>query len=235
MSAAAALAREHGVRVNAIASAVQSHVRKIALTADPADIDLWWSRVAPSVEALVQRGSVVTADLAARFLAQHAALNGVTLTPQLYAAVAEQVNTALRVTGPVAFKTHIRLGGDELSSVGTMAKRLSASSSRLVLSGSRGTISGAVRDGGIAGYRRVSDGKPCAFCAMLLGRGAVYSADTADFHAHDGDGCSAEPLYEREPEPQNVRDLQDQWAEVTAGKTGSAALRAWSDHWQGTV
>jgi hypothetical protein len=30
---------------------------------------------------------------------------------------------------------------------------------------------------------------------MLAGRGSVYSADTAEFEAHDHCGCSAEPVY----------------------------------------
>jgi hypothetical protein len=30
---------------------------------------------------------------------------------------------------------------------------------------------------------------------MLAGRGAVYSADTVDFHTHGHCGCTAEPVY----------------------------------------
>jgi hypothetical protein len=88
-----------------------------------------------------------------------------------------------------------------------------------------------VRDGAIAGYRRVGSGHPCHFCAMLIGRGAVYSAEGADFHAHDGDGCRPEPLYRREDEPQDVLRLQEQWAEATRGKSGADALRAWRGAW----
>ncbi|AWY05692.1 ADP-ribosyltransferase domain and MuF-like fusion protein [Microbacterium phage Percival] len=42
----------------------------------------------------------------------------------------------------------------------------------------------------IKGWARVSDGNPCGFCAMLVGRGPVYSEDTASFDAHDRCGCS---------------------------------------------
>ncbi|MDR6868709.1 hypothetical protein J2Y69_003333 [Microbacterium resistens] len=42
----------------------------------------------------------------------------------------------------------------------------------------------------IKGWARVSDGNPCGFCAMLVGRGPVYSEDTANFDAHDRCGCS---------------------------------------------
>lgn len=45
-------------------------------------------------------------------------------------------------------------------------------------------------------WRRVTDGKPCEFCAMLAGRGPVYTsedaADGGQYHAHCG--CTAEPF-----------------------------------------
>lgn len=42
----------------------------------------------------------------------------------------------------------------------------------------------------IKGWARVTDGKPCGFCAMLVGRGPVYSEHTAGFESHDKCGCS---------------------------------------------
>lgn len=42
----------------------------------------------------------------------------------------------------------------------------------------------------IKGWARVSDGNPCGFCAMLVGRGPVYAEDTASFDSHDRCGCS---------------------------------------------
>lgn len=44
------------------------------------------------------------------------------------------------------------------------------------------------------GWQRVGVGK-CDFCQMLLGRGAVYTEDTADFPAHDNCNCGAEPAF----------------------------------------
>jgi hypothetical protein len=43
--------------------------------------------------------------------------------------------------------------------------------------------------------QRVLGGAGCDFCQMLAGRGEVYSAETADFEAHDHCGCTAEPIY----------------------------------------
>jgi len=82
----------------------------------------------------------------------------------------------------------------------------------------------------VAGFRRVTSGSPCAFCSMLASRGAVYSRRGADFQAHDGCSCSPEPVWEHEQEPPEVVELQRQWREVTAGKSGKDALRAWRRH-----
>lgn len=41
--------------------------------------------------------------------------------------------------------------------------------------------------------RRTAGG--CDFCQMLAGRGAVYSADTADFKSHDDCNCVAVPVF----------------------------------------
>lgn len=44
------------------------------------------------------------------------------------------------------------------------------------------------------GWQRTGSGD-CDFCAMLLGRGAVYTEATADFEAHDNCNCQAEPAF----------------------------------------
>jgi hypothetical protein len=53
----------------------------------------------------------------------------------------------------------------------------------------------AVEDRAARGWQRVGDGKSCAFCAMLIGRGAVYTEASADFTSHDHCGCSAAPAW----------------------------------------
>lgn len=68
-----------------------------------------------------------------------------------------------------------------------------------VLAGGRKTVEKTARkDPRALGWRRVSDGHPCAFCAMLVTRGPAYlSGETAGigkkFHAHCG--CTVEPVY----------------------------------------
>lgn len=58
----------------------------------------------------------------------------------------------------------------------------------------------AVADPGARGWQRVGSGE-CAFCAMLIGRGAVYSEASADFASHDHCNCSAVPAWNGQPRP----------------------------------
>lgn len=66
----------------------------------------------------------------------------------------------------------------------------------------RDTVTGsAVADPAADGWQRVGDGSTCAFCSMLIGRGAVYSEASADFASHDKCGCSAVPAWSGQPRP----------------------------------
>jgi len=73
--------------------------------------------------------------------------------------------------------------------------------SRRVLNWSRETVMGsALGDPAADGWQRVGVGE-CAFCALLIGRGAVYSEATADFASHDKCQCSAVPAFGGRPRP----------------------------------
>lgn len=65
----------------------------------------------------------------------------------------------------------------------------------------RYTVAGnSVADPQADGWQRVGSGE-CPFCAMLIGRGAVYSEASADFASHDHCKCSAVPAFKGEPRP----------------------------------
>lgn len=228
---AAALTRRFQAEVLRVAAMLALRIKRAAMRADTSDIDAWWEQVSPQIRQEITVGQSATARLARQYLRQHAAIEGLQLAPVEVEALPEQIATALRVTGPVAFKTHMAATGHEEAAVRTMATRLEGATTRLVLQGSRNTTmqTFAQRDQ-LVGWRRVGS-SPCAFCAMLISRGAVYDKDSADFHAHDHDRCSPEPLYRREPEPPEVRKLAEQWDEVTAGTTGKASVDAWRAHW----
>ncbi|SFD14255.1 hypothetical protein [Streptomyces aidingensis] len=226
---AQALTRTYRQRVLDIAGLIGRRLRTVALAADTDDIDSWWDRVAPRVQQEILTGASALAVLARRYLVAHAEIEGVVLEPVVVDPPGRpQIAASTRVTGPVAFKTHMSATGSAPGSVRTMASQLSGSGQRLAMEGARETVmrTFAERDE-IAGWRRVASGSPCAFCLMLVGRGAVYSKRTADFQSHDRCACTPEPLYRREDEPAEVRRLQRQWREATAGTSGNAAIAAW--------
>lgn len=82
-------------------------------------------------------------------------------------------------------------------------------------------------------WARVTDADPCAFCAMLAARGAVYltqsSASWADGIPgnpyHDHCACTAVLLWRDEPLPQ-AEAFAALWAEVTRGLSGQDARNA---------
>ena len=52
----------------------------------------------------------------------------------------------------------------------------------------------SIADPKAAGWQRIGAGE-CDFCAVLIGRGSVYSEASAGFESHDHCRCSAEPVF----------------------------------------
>lgn len=76
---------------------------------------------------------------------------------------------------------------------GGMARRIS--------NWSRETVMGsALADPSADGWQRTGVGS-CAFCALLIGRGTVYSEASADFSSHDNCNCQATPAFTGSPRP----------------------------------
>lgn len=76
---------------------------------------------------------------------------------------------------------------------------------RTIADMSRRTVTrSAVSDYGSVGWQRMGAGS-CSFCQLLIGRGAVYSEETADFGSHDDCNCQAVPIF-KGAEPIDVRD-----------------------------
>lgn len=106
------------------------------------------------------------------------------------------VTTSLAVTGPASVKAALNRGVQAAKAMEVAEARTSAAAMRHVLNGGRETITGSLQsDREARGWRRVTSGKACDFCSMLAGRGAVFGADSVQFHAHDACSCSAEPAY----------------------------------------
>lgn len=220
------LTRAHRQQLERVAGAVETVAREIAATADVENIDRWWDDNGDRLIARVRPAWSVSRGLGARYMRQHAALNGARVEPVPADWVEDRVRESLRVTGPVEFKRHMTISASPAESALTMRETLAAAAARQALAGDRDTVSNTIASSDqIAGWRRVTGGSPCAFCSMLASRGGVYGETTVDFQAHDSDNCTAEPLYERESEPPDVRELQEQWAEH------GGTLDRWRSFW----
>lgn len=226
------LAEQHRTAVLEAGGIFARSLRAVAMAASVGDIDSWWALKLPVIEEQAVSLYLALAKLARGYLVNSARADGAKLVPQVVTPSREQIRTSLTVTGPVEFKTNLKLTGSEDVAKRTMSTTLSRSGQRLVTAGSRDTImTTAQKSPAVVGWRRNAAGGACAFCQMLAGRGSVYGSEkTADFQAHDGCGCMPQPLYRREPEPARVQEFQDSWDQVTRGLSGKKALAAWQAH-----
>src|SRR5699024_6145184 len=71
-----------------------------------------------------------------------------------------------------------------------------------------------------AGCQRAVIGESCAFCALLVSRGAVYSSKTVRFKSHANCDCGAaivkfsnggEPIIAGSNEVEKAAELREQW------------------------
>lgn len=78
----------------------------------------------------------------------------------------------------------------------TTLTRLDGGLQRSIAAQHRETIMrSSIADPAAKGWKRVGNGDTCDFCAMLIGRGAVYARETARFKSHDHCSCVARPMW----------------------------------------
>lgn len=233
------LTRRHYVSQLGVRAATSRDVLRLWSTVDPTNLSGTYDRFAQSATVLTRArhatSSGVAADYQERFrkaerVAGRAAIR---LGPQLLHADALNAIRGAGLSGII----NARKGGfsPQAAAQRGLVKVLGATT-RLVLGGGRGTILESIAaDPQTAHWQRVTSGEPCAFCGMLASRGAVFSADTADFEAHDHCSCSAEAAYEGSAMPLTSQALRSQWDTVTAGLSGNDAINAFRQALNGTT
>jgi hypothetical protein len=149
----------------------------------------------------------------------------------------ERRDRSLLALGPLTIKRLVSIGMDPHDAADKAAPGAAASAARHVLNGGRFVVDSLLRaDPAAWGYQRVTDAKPCAFCAMLASRGAVYlSAESAASTLrdgkpepyHDGCGCQPEPVFRPDAAlPPTAQRFAELWETSTAGMSGQDARRA---------
>lgn len=189
---------------------------------DPTDIDGSWAVMEPAVEAIVRDYRRQSSNIAAGYFQAYRTAEGVpgTSPARLAAPPSREVlRYSLGYYGRVVPNRMLRAGRLDVSR--QAAVHLIGGVARHVQDGGRRTIIGSVAaDRQAHGWMRVTDGDPCAFCAMLAGRGGVYSKDTVDFQAHDHCGCTVAPSYTGRASdlPDANRRFREQWDKAQQGE-----------------
>ena len=156
---------------------------------------------------LLARWYQLSARMAARYLPQHREASiaqpgdGVTIAIPRFDK--QQAAKEFDWMGATNIMWHLAKGQTEEAAWAAARSLFLGMFHEAVLTGGRRTIQEwAKKDPRAIGWRRVSDGDPCAFCAMLVSRGPVYlsektalKADTPSgkYHAHCG--CTVEVVY----------------------------------------
>lgn len=136
---------------------------------------------------------------------------------------------SLLVTGPGNLKRQAALGRTEQQAKNNGLVTASGAASRQVLNGGRATTLTLVgADDQAVGWARLTDGNPCAFCALLASRGPVYkTAETVGFKAHDHCACTAIASFSRSQAwPGQARDYERLYRGATKGFHGQDAINA---------
>jgi hypothetical protein len=199
--AARQLTESHRVaqaRLNALTVAA---VRPLWRLLDPDNLAGTQRTWVDAVLAIVTARYGVSAALARRYLRSYR----ITETGQPFgsdldrpALNVEAAATSLYVTGPVRIERARRRGADVGGAIRIAEASSAAAAGRHALTGGRTTITRTVEtDRHAVGWARATSGNPCAFCALIAGRGPVFSEESAAFEAHDGCACTAEPVYSR--------------------------------------
>lgn len=158
------------------------------------DLDGSYGRLERAMRPVVARNLQTSSGLSSAYLRALRAKRGPggRVDPVRATLDGDQFATSLRVTTVVAAKNAASRGLAGDLALARVAALAANSMTRLVLNGGRDTIIETLRQDR-ARYSRVLGGSGCDFCQMLAGRGAVYSAETADFEAHDKCACTPEP------------------------------------------
>lgn len=179
--------------------AVRAQALRQVLTIWPAfnldDIDQSWSAIEVALVALVGSSWEQSADIARRYYDTFRDVErapGPAPVAQAEPIPTDSVVSNLRLLGPISAKKMIERRTPNVEAV--TLTRVSGSVGRMALLGGRSTISALLgADRAAIGYRRITDGSPCNFCADQANKG--IDGENVDFPAHDHCGCSQEPAF----------------------------------------
>lgn len=149
---------------------------------------------------LMRQRYASSADLAERYVTDfRAAEIGTSSGVVVRSTFSEATATAtLLGNGPRLTKMLIGRGADPEAAFARASREVLGRSQKWALAGGRQTVMASARANPRTGWRRVSSGHPCAFCAMLVSRSLVRAGayrNPPDFDTHEHCGCGVEEVY----------------------------------------
>lgn len=196
--------------------------------------DVWLAQSMLAASAYFQS----SARLAADYISSYRRVEADGLTGPIVLADFDpaRVAVSLTATGPATYWTRRRAGDSATEAHRAARNSMAGAFRRQTMAGGRQAIDlTAKADTKVVGWRRVTDGSPCAFCAMLASRGPVYGAQNAaravadGRRYHDYCGCSAELVYGAwEPTTTEQGWIDDYQSAATDARaeTGRASTKA---------
>jgi len=192
------LAEQHRLTQAQVGALTVVRMRAVWPLLDPEDIDGTYSRWLMAAAPVIETQRTVSSRVAAAFLSasKRMALPGAQFVPVIAGSVdPAALATSLMVTGPVSIRSAMKRGVP-IARASSIAEASSSSAAmRHALNGGRQTFNDSLdSDPDARGWRRISSGSACAFCKRLSGK--RHPTANADFPAHDGCGCSQEPIWD---------------------------------------
>lgn len=168
---------------------------------DLANLDASMALWLPVHLSLVREEHARSERMAAAYLSTYRAAEGVESGAVVVPTFdTTQAAVAARVAGPLTVKTLIGNGSDPEDAFAVARRAAAARAQKWSMAGGRQLVIGSARATRRRVWRRVSDGNPCAFCAMLVTRSLeMPNSQPPTFEAHGGCGCTVEEAFVDDP------------------------------------
>lgn len=219
----------------ALTNSLTRDVTQLWPTLDPKSLDRTYPTWLQRMSALINRYRGMSGLAAGIYYGDtREAITGLTTPVDLiqHAGPADPdwLSSGLGYSGPGLLNNPAAQPGSALSITQGTATRMVADAGRTTV------IDTVHADPEAVGWYRLTDGQPCAFCALLASRGIAYkSQKSADFKAHNDCGCVAAPAFSRGqtlPQISQTADsiYTDQVSHLPNSQRLAAFRKAWAEH-----
>lgn len=239
-----ALTEAHRVGQIAIGARAETTARLLWPMLDPEQLDRYEPAWMAATLSALQPLHEDSARLASAYIEEYRRAEGASSAPLGAAAWGQSyMRENLHLAGPVRVKLLTKGGMTGAAAASAALTKFGGIARRGVMQGGRMMVhETAKRDGNVVGWRRVTDGDPCTFCAMLATRGPVYGKDTLRgdvlrpargggeallYHGHCG--CTGELVY-GEWEPNALEEFFIEEYERAAREVDALNLPRMQEH-----